>query len=180
MSDLEPPSDTTEETWTDFLAPDVAVGDSDLDGMVDTVLVDADADGVADTVIVDTDADAVADTVVMDSDADAVADTVLVDTDGDSVVDTAYVAAVGANSTATEADFQSGPEAAVSGQGADDQADPPGELDSVADDGGVKTELWAQDLVETEGEGAMSPFHEDPLPTDNDIEPAEVDFDEYL
>lgn len=181
MSDLEAPSDTPEENWTEFLAPDVVVGDSDLDGMVDTVLVDADADGVADAVIVDTDADAVADTAVMDTDADAVADTVLVDTDADSVVDTSYVAPVGANDIATEAGSPSGPGVAAFDQGADDQADAPGEPDSVADDGGgVKSALWAQDLVETEGEGAMSPFHEDPLTTDEGVEPAEVDFDEYL
>lgn len=181
MSDLEAPSDTPEETWADFLAPDVAVGDRDLDGMVDTVLVDADADGVADAVIADTDADAVADTVVMDSDADAVADTVLVDTDADSVVDTAYVATVGASDTATEAGSPSRPEDAAFDPSADDRADEPGELDPLADDGGgVKNALWAQDLVETEGEGAMSPFHEDPLPTDEGVEPAEVDFDEYL
>ncbi len=180
MSDLETPSDTPEEPWSDFLAPDVAVGDGDLDGMVDTVLVDADADGVADALIADTDADAVADTVVLDSDSDTVADTVLVDTDGDSVVDTAYVAAAGASNAATEAEYPSRPEDAAFDQSADDQGDDPGELDSLADDGGVKTALWAQDLQATEGEGSMSPFHEDPLPTDDDVEPAEVDFDEYL
>lgn len=178
MSDLDAPSDTPEESWADFLAPDVAVGDGDLDGVVDTVLVDADADGVADAVLVDTDADAVANTVVMDSDADGVADIVLVDTDADSVADGVYVAAAGAGDAATEAGLSSRPEGAALDQSADDDADAPGELDPG--DGDVNTALWAQDLQATEGEGALSPFHEDPLPTDDDVEPAEVDFGEYL
>ncbi len=79
MTDLHEESEgTTEETdatqedpWGEFMAPDVAVLDTDADQTADTVLVDTDYDGDVDVAMFDTDADAQVDTVVITSDGPA-------------------------------------------------------------------------------------------------------------
>lgn len=195
MSDLENPTDAGEETWTEFLAPDVVVEDTDLDGVADTVLVDADADAVADAVIVDTDADAVADTMVLDTDADAVADTMVLDTDADGVADTVIVDdaaadAAGETSEAAgevvdEAANQSGgesvpegpPEVAAFDQDADNVADAPGEFDPFPDTTGVTDAQWAEALDDAEGDRTMGPLDEDDVPTNEDLDQALTDLD---
>lgn len=175
MSDLEAPSEATEETWTDFLAPDVVVADTDLDGLADTVAVDTDADAMADAVMVDTDADAVVDTVILDTDADAVADTVIVDTGGTS--DTAAEVAAEAANQSVESEPEGPPEVAAFDQDADHVADAPGEFDPFPDTEGVTDAQWAQALDEAEGDRTIGPLDEGDVPSTEDLEQAQTDLD---
>lgn len=65
---------TEEDAWGEFMAPDVAVLDTDADQTADTVLMDTDYDGDVDVAMFDTDADAQVDTVVITSDGPAMPD----------------------------------------------------------------------------------------------------------